>query len=129
MDYTQDELIAIYELGRLYYGMGFLAAAERIFNGLSTIDGGVTPARIGLGLVKLEKGSFDDAMAHFRTAMKQGAFVAGAKLGLSAALLAQGDRARAQSVLKEVQQSFLKTPPADDSQTRLLESFLICCQS
>ncbi len=35
--YSQTELNSIYELGRLYYEMGYFAPAERLFTGLSAV--------------------------------------------------------------------------------------------
>ena len=100
--YTQEELIALYELGRMYFEMGYFAPAERIFNGLSEIDGGFTPARIGIGLVKLERGQHAEALNHFRAALQQGRFPLHAQLALTSSFIATGEVARAKSSLAQV---------------------------
>ena len=57
-EYPEPILRAIYELGRLYYEMGYFAPAERVFAGLASIDKGSTASDVGLGLVKLECGLY-----------------------------------------------------------------------
>ena len=101
--YTRDEIIAIYELGRLYYEMGYYVAAERIFNGLCVIDGGQSPGRLGVALVKLERGSHNDAIEQFRLAVRNPAWALRAKLGLCSSLAAMGDKARCAELLRELQ--------------------------
>lgn len=113
-NYSEKELVALYELGRLYYEMGYFAPAERVFAGLVVIDGGYTPARIGLGLIKLERGLFSDAMNHFRIALQnESQFKLSAYLGLCSAFVAGGEFDRARSLLsqlerdKPMQESFI----------------------
>ena len=60
-DYTKEMLSAAYELGRLYFESGYFVPAERIFSGLAAVDRGLTPSRVGLGLIRLEKGQFQEA--------------------------------------------------------------------
>src|SRR5690606_16726970 len=96
------EQIAIYELGRLYLEMGYFAPAERIFIGLLALGGELVPARLGVATVKLEKGQFDEAAAHFRASVRGEQWVLEAKLGLSNAFLARGEVKRAATLLAEL---------------------------
>lgn len=100
--YSAEDLASIFELGRLYYDMGYVAAAERIFSGLTSVDEGQTPANIGVGLIKREHGLSEEAMPQFRAAMRNRMFQQQAKIGLSLAFLGIGDRSRAQSLLHEM---------------------------
>ena len=100
--YTREELGSIYELGRMYFEMGYLAPAERIFAGLAGIDVGQTAAKIGLGLLKLERGLFQEATGHFRASLQAGSFPVQAKLGLVMAFLGLQEMPRARTLLAEV---------------------------
>jgi len=100
--YTREELTAMYELGRLYYEMGYVAPAERMFAGLAGIDGNATASRIGLGLLKIERGAFQEATAHFRAALQAGTYIPSAKIGLVIAFIGMQEFARARSLLSEV---------------------------
>ena len=101
--YSSAVLASIYELGRLYYETGYFAPAERIFSGLAAVDNGQTPARLGLGVIKLERGLFPDSTAQFRLALQGNLQPIRAKLGLTASFIAQGDFARARAVLAELE--------------------------
>jgi len=104
--YSKQDLLAIYELGRLYFEMGYFVPAERIFSGLISIDQGQTPARLGLGLVKLECGLFADSLSHLRHANQDPAYELQAKLALSAAFVGMKEYMRAQSMLSEIKKKF-----------------------
>ena len=127
--YSSEELIAIYELGRLYFEMGYFAPAERIFSGLLSIDPNMTPARLGLGLLKLELGLYQDATAHFRQALQNNVYEAQSKLGLCAAFLATGEKARAASLLAEVGKATDAGQPLDSETKRLFDAFVVRCQT
>ncbi len=101
-EYSREMLSAIYELGRLYFETGYFVPAERVFAGLAAIDRGLTPARIGLGLVKLEKAQFQEANPHLRAGLQGGVYVTEAKIGLALSFLALGDIQRAHSLLLEL---------------------------
>lgn len=104
--FTADELVGVYELGRLYYETGFLTAAERILNGLVLCDEGVTPSRGALGLVNLESGKVEEAVLQFRASVKNPRRVDDVlvgKLGLIAAFLSVGDVERAGTLVSECQ--------------------------
>lgn len=95
-NYAQRQLEGIYALGSMYYQMGYIAPAERIFMGLMHIDSGYTPAQLGLALVKLERGLYEEAGEHFRKALERGRFEFEAKIGLALTYMAlqQFDRAK-----------------------------------
>ena len=91
--YSPEELTAIYELGRLYYEMGYFTPAERIFSGLSAVDENQTCAQLGLGLIKLERGAYQDAITQLRLALQQPLGEVQAKIALAAAFIASGSTA------------------------------------
>ena len=124
-EYSNDELAAIYELGRLYFEMGYFAPAERIFGGLSSVDDARTPARIGLGLVKLERGLYQEAATHFRLALQSGSFELQAKLGLCASFIAAGELGRAQSILGEISKSLENGQDLEAEEKRLFEALIL----
>ena len=127
--YSEDELMSFYELGRMYYEMGYFAPAERIFSGLAAVDQGATPARCGLGLVKLERGLHDQSQQHFRLALQESAFPLQAKLGLVASFLASGEIQRAKSLLVELA-SELEAAPGENADLRVLwEAFALRCDA
>ena len=127
MDYADEQLKAIYELGRLYFEMGYFAPAERIFAGLSVVDGAQTPARLGLGLVKLERGLFQEAAVHFRNVIQSGRYTLPAKVALASAFLAAGELTRAKSMLGEISKE-AGPQLAQDTEMRILwEALVIRC--
>jgi len=127
MDYADEQLKAIYELGRLYFEMGYFAPAERIFAGLSVVDGAQTPARLGLGLVKLERGLYQEAAVHFRNVIQSGRFTLQAKVALASAFLAAGEFNRAKSMLGEISKE-AGAQLAQDTEMRILwEALVIRC--
>lgn len=101
-DYTREMLSAVYELGRLYFESGYFLPAERIFSGLAAIDRGLTPARIGLGLIRLEKGQFQDAIPHLRAGLQGSLYVPEAKVALALSFIGLGETQRAHSLLLEL---------------------------
>jgi len=100
--YQQREIAAIYSLGRMYFEMGYFAAAERIFLGLLRVDASFSPARLGLGFIKLERGLYPEAVEHLRIVIEQERFVLEAKLALSLCFIAMGELPRAKSLLIEL---------------------------
>ena len=125
--YSSEELLAIYELGRMYYEMGFFVPAERIFGGLITVDNNSTPARVGLGLLKVERGLYQDSTVHFRASIQAGAFVMQAKLGLVAAFLGLQEIPRARSLLAEIGKEMSQTPNVDQNLKTLAEAYAERC--
>lgn len=97
--YPGEVTLAIYELGRLYFEMGYSAAAERIFSGLAAAAPGKTPALVGLGLLRLEQGRTEDAVALLGRELESGDFQVEAKMALAAACIARGDMGKAKSIL------------------------------
>lgn len=100
--YSPRQLSSLYELGRMYYDMGYFTPAERIFNGLAVVDDTNIPARIALGLLKLERGLYSEAASHFRASLQSNNSVLEAKLGLCLSFLAAGEKTRVRSVLEEI---------------------------
>ena len=125
-DYSDEELSAIYELGRLYFEMGYFAPAERVFNGLSAVDNGSTPARLGVGLVKLETGLYQEAAAHFRVCLQNDICPSSSKLALCATYIAVREISRARSILSEIRKSGELSAASPDVK-RFYEALTIRC--
>lgn len=122
-DYSKEELIAIYELGRLYFEMGYFIPAERIFSGLAAVDSnGCTCARLGLGLVKLEQGLYQEAVTQLRAALQQTTWEIPTKLSLCASFIASDEEQRARSLLLEVSKAVESGKAIDPEQRKLLEA-------
>ena len=103
MIFSEKELYSIYELGKLYYDMGYFSAAERVFSGLIEIDGGDTPSLLGLGLVKFERGQYEEASLLFMKVMdKTPEFELEARIALGICLVALKDYPKARVVLEDV---------------------------
>ena len=101
-EYSSEEVSAIYELGRVYFEIGYFVPAERIFTGLAVVDAAQIPARLGLGLIKLEQGLVNEAVVQFRLALEAGGYELETKLALGACFISSGETPRAQSILAEV---------------------------
>lgn len=101
-EYSKELLLSAYELGRLYFESGYFVPAERIFTGLAAVDRGLTPARIGLGLIRLEKAQFQEAIVHLRAGLQGAVYVPEAKIALAFAFLGLGEVQRAHSLLLEL---------------------------
>lgn len=127
MPYSNEELSSIYELGRMYFEMGFFVPAERIFGGLVAVDNGQTPARIGLGLLKLERGLFQESTIHFRTAIQAGPFALQAKIGLVSAFIGLNELPRARSLLGEIGKELTQNPKIPRELRTLAEVFAERC--
>ncbi len=130
IEFSDQELFAIYELGKMYYEMGYFAPAERIFSGLVEVDGGITPARIGLGLVKLESGLYNESATFFRAELQDGSHSIEAKIGLSAAFVATNEISRARSILGQIEKDLREAPSAISPEVgKLWEALVIRCRS
>lgn len=126
--YSSEHLSALYELGRLYYQLGYYAPAEKIFNGLLTIDSdNETAANIGLGLIKLERGAYEEATSYFRFALEGGNYKLQAKLGMLATFVAKAEILRARSLLEEVDSEVANQDTLDPDLGKLLKAFFRCC--
>ncbi|MCB0324286.1 MAG: hypothetical protein KDD69_11970 [Bdellovibrionales bacterium] len=127
--YSNEELAGIYELGRMYFELGYFAPAERIFNGLVVVDEGRTPARLGLGLLKLERGLYQEAGTHFRSVLESKSYEVQAKLGLCAAFVAAGDLVRAKSILDELAKTLERNPGTEPEVRRLFQAYVARCRA
>lgn len=121
--YSIEMLGGIYELGRMYYETGFFAPAERIFAGLATVDNGATPAKLALGLVKLDLGLYNEASSLFRQCIEERSFDRSAKIALAVCFIAQSELKRAQSLLVEVAEVSRKNLSYEER--KLLEGLLL----
>ena len=118
---------SVYELGKLYYEMGYLAPAERIFGGLAHIDQGSTPSRIGLGLVKLEGGLYEEAAYFFRASLENGNFILQARLGLCCCFLAINETSRAASLLQQIGKEHQSELGHNQALVRFWEGLVLRC--
>lgn len=125
--YSNKELNSIYQLSVVYYDMGFFAPAERILQGLVAIDKEYSPAKLGLGLIKIEKGLFSEAAGHFREVIEVGPYNLQAKLGLVFSFLGAKDISRARSVLNQVKSDHKEELDANRNLGSLLEAAIIRC--
>lgn len=126
--YSTEQLTAIYELGRLYYQLGYYAPAEKVFNGLLAIDSGKqTAANIGLGLVKLERGAYEEATSYFREALEKGGHKLQAKLGMLATFIAKREILRARTLLEEIDNEVANQGALDPELQTLIQAFFKCC--
>ncbi len=127
-DYSADELLGIYALGRLYFEMGYFDAATRVLSGLTVIDRGVTPAHLALGLIKLEQGQLEEASAVFRALLQSNRYIFEARFALAISCVAQGDLTRAKSLLQQVEKELRQlNGSSDPEQRKLLDAFLTRC--
>lgn len=127
-DYSREQLVALYQLGRLYYRMGYYAPAERIFHGILAMNEEETAARIGLGLIKLERGAFKDSAEHFRKALENSHFKLQSKIGLATTFIAEGEEVRARSLLEEIDQQIDDLEKLDPGLRKLLDVLFRCCE-
>lgn len=117
--------LSAYELGRIYYEAGYLSAAERVFAGLSSLEGNQTASLIGQGLIKTEGGFYEEASKCFRDSLTKKLFPLQARLGLCFCFLAVGDSRRAKSLIDQIgveHQGELSMNPAAK---RIWESLLL----
>lgn len=128
-EYSRELLDAIYELGRLYFDMGYFPPAERIFAGLSCVDSGTTPSQLGMGLIKLERGLYDDAIGHFRAMVDTGHYQLQSKLGICAALVGKKDLQKARIILDQMERDIVNASRMHPEQKRLWEALKIRCSA
>ena len=71
MNYTSEQLPAIYQLSKLYLELGYFTPAERILSGLIEIDKEMeTPALLAVGVLKIEKNNIEEALLNFRSLLQ-----------------------------------------------------------
>ena len=126
-NYSNKELNSIYQLGILYYDMGFFAPAERVLQGLVAIDKEYSPAKLGLGLIKIEKGLFAEAAGLFREVIESGNFNLQAKLGLVFSFLGAKDISRAKSILNQVKSDHKEELEVNKNLGVLLQAAIFRC--
>lgn len=126
--YSPAELTSIYELGRLYFEMGYFIPAERIFGGLSAVDGGQTPSRLGLGLVKLERGFPQEAVLHLRAALQNLPTRLQTELALALAFVAEGEFLRARQMLEQIAKDHARNTSFSGELRTLWKALSLRCQ-
>ncbi len=127
--YSAEVFEAIFALATMYFEMGYFLPAERIFAGLVAIDSSWSPARLGLGVVKLERGLFEESLNHFRAVIQTTEYPLQAKLGLVAGFTALGEIPRAKSILISVATELERTLGENAELRALWEVFAIRCDT
>ena len=125
--YTQSQLLDIYELGRLYFEMGYYYSAEKIFAGLTAVDEGHTPAAIGWGLIKLERGQFEEAAGLLRQVGQASDFKNQGRLGLALTFIGQGEIERARILLSQIEQELNRAPEIHTDLLKVNTALLARC--
>lgn len=127
--YQRDELAAIYELGRIYYEMGYFAAAERVFSGLSSSSSISAPALLGQALIRIEHKQYDDALNLLRALIQEGTLALEAKIAMCACLVAMGDFSRGKSLVVQVGRDLERDGRELTNFRRLWEALAIRCDA
>jgi len=100
--YSDEEIIHIYELARVFLEGGQLKRAEAIFTGLTEIAPEFAPAWLGLSYIHIQNKSYETATWAARTALQNDPEFIEAMLYLVACLLFAGDFNTAGTFLGEV---------------------------
>ena len=100
--YTDEEILHIYELARVFLESGQLKRAEAIFTGLTEIAPEFAPAWLGLSYIHIQNKAYETATWAARTALQNDAEFIEAMLYLVACLLFAGDFNTAGTFLGEV---------------------------
>lgn len=100
--YSDEEISAIYELGRLYLESGLFPAAENIMRGLTEVVPEFAPAWLGLCYLHTQNRNNDAALLAARQAVRMDARSVEAQLFLVACFLTSGDYNSAGTYLGEV---------------------------
>lgn len=125
--YSRETLLALYELGRFLFEIGHFDEAAKIFNGLVRCDEFHTAARVGLGITKLQKGNFNEAVDPLRVAKEQGQFRLQASLALCVSFVASGDLERALLLLKEMSGEMKTKSLVEPGHIKLYEALVARC--
>lgn len=100
--YSDDEILHIYELGRLCLENGDVRRAESILSGLTYIAPDFAPAWLGMSYVHIQAKNHDAALQAARQALRLDAESVEAMLFLISCLLTHGDYNSAGTYLGEV---------------------------
>lgn len=123
-DYASEEICGLYELGRLYYEMGIYSSAEKLFAGLMAIHAQIVPCHVGLGLVKLERGYYEEAENCFREGLKNKDFEIEAKFGMVLVFIATNEVGRAKVLMDQITPVFDNKKNNDQVLLNLKEALL-----
>lgn len=100
--YSDEEIVHIYELARLFLELGELSKADIVVTGLIEIAPEFSPARLAKGYVALHEGNFELAVDQGRQMLALAPLNPQAMLLLVSAFLGTGDFNQAGTLLGEV---------------------------
>lgn len=100
--YSDDEVICMYDLGRMLLEHGELRRAEAIFQGLTEVAPDFAPPWLGLAFVQFHAGSIEVAQQSVKRALKAAPQSQEALLFLVTCLLSAGDYSSAGTYLGEI---------------------------
>jgi tetratricopeptide (TPR) repeat protein len=100
--YSQDEILSLYALGKLFVESGDLRNAETIFRGLTAVEPSFVSAWIALAYVALHRQNFEEAIYASRHALRMDQDRTEALIFLVSAFLELGDRTAAGTHLGEL---------------------------
>ena len=127
-EYGTELVLGLYNLGRMYYELGYRGLAHRVFEGLVRIDRRAeSPAKIGVAALYLEQQDYKEALVQFRDVIENSAFALEGKLGLCAVFVAQGELERGKQLLLSIQGEI----DAVQNQPKLIslwEALLVRCE-
>ena len=104
-NYTDEEVLDIYALGKLWLDTGQHKRAESIMSGLNEVAPDFAPAWLGTSYLKLTNGDYDDALRAAKSALRINPDSAEAMLYVVALSLTLGDASTAGTYLGEVGES------------------------
>lgn len=102
--YTQEEMELLYSLGKTYIDITSYNSAEKIFNGLITIDPDHVSSWIALSVINFIRGDLDASYSQAKQALRINSNLAEAQLVLITVLLSQSDYTTAGAYLGEVKE-------------------------
>jgi tetratricopeptide (TPR) repeat protein len=101
-----DELQgSLSELGRMYYHLGYLTPAERVFSGLLAYQPQDGWSRLALALIKGERGQTEEGKNLLRPLLQDPKYFLQAKIILVSLFLSEQEVSRARSMFDEIRKS------------------------
>ncbi len=121
--YSDNEMAAIFEVGRLHLAAGDLGAGETIFRGLIELTSDFVPAWLGVAYVKFLEGDFEAGLQAARQAIRIEPNSISGLLMLVNGLLCTSDLNSAGAFLGELREQLeISVPPVEH---RRLYKFLL----
>jgi Flp pilus assembly protein TadD len=96
-----EDTEALMSLAEIYRNDGKYDMARALYERAIALDPGQVTASVGLGGIRFERGEFTEAIRLWKDALAKNVGLELVRLNLSVALLKTGDRAAAESTLKE----------------------------